>query len=131
MENNKTNLIYPELSYKIIGVAFDIFNDLGFGHIEIYYQRAFAKKLEKLGISFEREKRFSICYEGDIIGTYILDFLIDNKLVVELKVRPKIGYTHIKQVVSYLRSANLKLAIIIYFTKEGVKYRRIINANSN
>ena len=58
MENNKTNLIYPELSYKIIGVAFDIFNDLGFGHKEIYYQRAFAKKLEKLGISFEREKDF-------------------------------------------------------------------------
>ena len=56
-----------------------------------------------------------------------MDFVVDNKLVVELKVRPRLGYIHIKQVMNYLKVTGYKLALLIYFTKEGVKYRRIIN----
>lgn len=123
----KVELIYPELSYRIVGSAFKIFNELGFGHKEVVFQRAFAKELESSKIDFKRENRFPINYNGETICTYIPDFLINDQVVVELKIRPKIGYIHIKQVVNYLRTTNLKLAIVIYFTREGVKYRRIVN----
>lgn len=123
----RKDLIYPDLSYKIIGVAYKVFNELSWGQKEVYYQRAFALELNESGINFQREKSVNLNYQKQKIGKYILDFIIDDKIVVELKVRPKFGYIHIHQVLSYLKNTGLKLAIIIYFTKEGVKYRRIIN----
>ena len=128
MQNIKRNdLVYPELSYQLIGIAFKVFNDLGWGHKEIYYQRAYATGLEESRIKFEREKCIAIFYGGKIIGRYKLDFVVDSKIVIEFKVRPRLGYIHIHQVLSYLKATNKKLAIVIYFTKDGVKYRRIIN----
>lgn len=127
-KEEKAKLIYPELSYQIVGAAFKVFNGLGFGQKEAFYQRALLKEFESLGLKSIREKQFPVLYKKEIIGTYIPDFLINDRIVVELKIRPKIGYVHIRQVVNYLRSTNLKLAIIVYFTRDGVKYRRIINA---
>ena len=121
-------VIYLELSYKIIGLAFRVFNELGYGMNEKHYQKAFVKELEQEGINFEREKPVIINYKDKTIGKYFLDFVIDNKIIVELKIRPRIGYTHIKQVFSYLRTTGYKLAILIYFTREGAKYRRVLNS---
>lgn len=123
----KKDLIYPELSYEIVGIAFDVFNALGWGHKELYYQRAFASELDKLKLNYNKEKSVPLKYNDSIIGRYVIDFIVDDKVIVELKVRPKLGYAHVKQAMAYLQSLNLKLAILIYFTKEGVKYRRIIN----
>ena len=67
-----------------------------------------------------------LTYKDKIIGTYIPDFVVDGKVVAELKVRPKLGYTHIKQVTAYLQHTKLKLGIVIYFTKDGVQYRRVL-----
>ncbi|KKP32507.1 MAG: hypothetical protein A2360_03945 [Candidatus Staskawiczbacteria bacterium RIFOXYB1_FULL_32_11] len=126
MDNEK--VIYPDLSYKIVGIAFKIFNEVGFGMPEKFYQLAFAKELEIGELTFEREKLANIVYKDNNIGRYFLDFLVDNKVVVELKVRPRFGYVHIRQVLDYLKVSNHKLAIIIYFTKDGVKYKRVLNA---
>lgn len=121
-------VVYPELSYKIMGIAFEVFNTLGYGMSEKYYQRAFAKSLEVGGIPFKREFPVQLQYHNQVIGRYFLDFVLDDKVVVEMKVRPRFGYTHIKQVMNYLKSTGYKLAILIYFTRDGVKYRRVINA---
>ena len=120
-------IIYPELSYKIVGSAFEVFNGLGYGLNEKYYQRAFEKALEQRRIPFKKEQQIKLYYGGQPIGSYFLDFVIENKIIVELKVRPKLGYVNVRQVMSYLKTAGYKLAILIYFTREGIKYRRIIN----
>ena len=116
-------VVYPESSYAVIGAAFKVFNDIGYGASEKLYQRALARVLEQEGISFERERMVEVAYRDKLIGRCFLDFIVDKKIVVELKVRPKFGYTHIKQVVDYLKTADFKLAMLIYFTREGVKYR--------
>ncbi|HOK35288.1 MAG TPA: GxxExxY protein [Candidatus Pacearchaeota archaeon] len=95
---NETKIIYPELSYKIIGVAFKIFNEIGFGMSEKFYQKAFARELDKEKISYEKEKCIKLNYQDQNIGSYFLDFLIEDKIVIELKTRPRFGYVHIKQV---------------------------------
>ena len=125
MANKDAVLIYPELSYKIIGAAFKVNNNLDWGHKEITYQGALALEFDNLGLKFEREKFVNIRYDDCSIGREFLDFVVDGKIVVELKVTPKFGY----EVVSYLKNSNLQLAILIYFTKEGVCYRRILNSN--
>ncbi len=121
-------LIYPELSYKLVGLAFKIFNEFGYGMAEKFYQQAFAKSLAEEGFKFQREKLVRLKFLDAPIGKYFLDFVVDEKIVVELKVKPQLGYIHIKQVTSYLKSAGYHLAILIYFTRDGVKYRRILNA---
>lgn len=119
--------VYPKLSYKVIGIAFRVFNELGFGMSEKYYQRALAKEFEKENISYEKEKVIELKYKNQSIGNYRLDFVAEDKIVIELKVRPRFGYVHIKQTLAYLKSAGYKLAILVYFTRDGVKYRRIVN----
>lgn len=129
MANKKIvdNLLYKDLSYKIIGSAFNVFNSLGYGMQEKYYQKAFAKELENLNILYKKEERTILDYKGSRLGSYLADFIIDDKVVVELKTRPRMGYVHIKQVAEYLDKFNKKLAIIIYFSKEGVQSRRVLN----
>ncbi len=126
--NDVGKIIFPELSYEIMGLAFDVFNKIGWGHTENVYHRALEVALAKKGIKFCSEKFVSIEYEGEKIARKFLDLLVEDSIILELKVLPQMGYVHINQVMSYLKSTNMKLAILIYFTKDGVKSRRIINA---
>ncbi|MDR3642096.1 MAG: GxxExxY protein [Candidatus Doudnabacteria bacterium] len=125
---DQNKIIHKDLSYKIVGVAFRSFKATGYGMPEKYCQGVFAAELEKAGLHFNREVYVTLNYEGKVITKYFLDFIVEDSVVVELKVRPKIGYAHIEQVMAYLKATNKKLAILIYFTQEGVKYRRIVNS---
>jgi GxxExxY protein len=121
-------LIYPELSYKIMGAVFDTANVLPFGLPEKDYQKAFASVLEKLKIPFEREVYIPINIAGKHISKYFADFVIDKKILVEFKVIATPGYINARQVLTYLRAGGYKLGILIYFTKDGIKQRRILNS---
>lgn len=123
----KIELVYPDLSYKIIGVVFDIFNELGYGYQEKYYQKAIAKSFNRLNITYKEQVPYAIKFKGEIIGRYFLDFLIDNKIILEIKKETNFRRHNIQQVVGYLRKTNLKLGILVNFTKDGVKFKRILN----
>jgi len=105
---NNTEIIYKDLSYKIMGMAFKIFNELNYGMKEKYYQRAFITELETNNIKYEKEKFITLSYKNQIIGKYFIDLLIDDKIIIELKTRPALGYIHIKQVMEYLNKLNKK-----------------------
>lgn len=120
-------IIYPELSYQIIGVAFRVFNVLGYGLREKVYQESFARELELTNLLFVKERFLEITYKDKKVGKFFLDFVVEDKIVVELKVRPRLGYTHIRQVMDYLKAGGYKLAILVYITRDGIKYRRILN----
>lgn len=126
---NNSKIVYPELSYQVQGAAFKVFQILGYGLRESYYQKALCSELEKAGLKYEKQKALSINYDGKKLGNIFLDLVIENKIVVELKIKHSLGYPHIRQVVDYLRAGNYKLGILLYFTSEGVKYRRVINPN--
>ena len=73
IEVRKDDLVYPELSYKLVGVAFTVSNELGFGHLEKIYQRAFAKELALQKLNFEEQVPYSVLYKGEVIGKNYLD----------------------------------------------------------
>jgi GxxExxY protein len=127
MSDANTKIVLPELSYEIIGSAFEVFNVLGWGYSERQYQQALAKEFSRRNIGFQREVYVPFTYKAENIGRYFADFIVDGKVLLELKVVPKFGYAHVKQVLGYLQNAKLRLGILIYFTKEGIKYRRVIN----
>ena len=132
MTNNKPvikkeDLIYPELSYKIVGVLFEVFNELGYGYKEIHYQRAISKLFKDLGVTFQEQVQTSIQCKDQNVGSYYFDFLIENIIVLEIKKGDYFSRHNIEQVLNYLKSRNFKLGILANFTSDGVKFKRIVN----
>jgi GxxExxY protein len=119
--------IYEELSYKINGALYNVFNNVGPGHKENFYQKATAHEFSLLKFNFEEQLPARIIYKGKRIGIYYFDFLIENKVVLEIKVRNYFSKKDIEQLFSYLKARNLKLGIIAHFTKGGVKIKRVVN----
>ena len=123
----REDLIYPELSYQIIGILFEIYKELGSGYQERYYQKVVATELKRCGLKFKEQVSVPLIYKGQRIGNYFLDFLIEEKIILEIKRGERLSGKNIEQVYAYLKAANLKLGIIANFTKEGVKFKRILN----
>ena len=124
---NRKDLLYPDLSYKVIGCAFDVHNSLGSGHHEKYYQRGLAEAFSNQNLTFYQQVNFPLDYKGKVIGRNFLDFLVEGKIVVEIKKGERFSKTHIDQVMNYLKLSNLKLAILINFGSQGVMFKRIVN----
>jgi GxxExxY protein len=123
----RNDLVYPELSYALIGCAYDVFNELGFGHHEKYYQRSYALALKEKNLSFKEQVYFPLKFKEQVIGKMFFDFLVDEKVIVELKKDNRFSKQHVDQVKEYLQVSGLKLALLINFTRSGVVYMRILN----
>lgn len=123
----KTDLIYPELSYQIMGLIFKVFNNLGYGYQEKYYQRGIAQEFKENKIFFKQQVKVTIKYKGQIIGRYFIDFVVENKIALELKVGNEFYPRDWKQLAAYLKATGLPLGILILITKDGIKFRRIAN----
>ncbi len=124
-------LIHPELSYKTMGIIFKVYNDLGYGYQEKYYQRAAALEFDKEKIRYIREKEVKLKYNDKNIGKYFLDFIVNDRIVLELKIANYFHSRDIKQILGYLKATGLQLGILIIFTSKGIKYKRIINIRDN
>lgn len=90
-QNNSTDLLYEDLTYKIRGAIFEVKKKIGLGHKESVYENALKIEFEKRGISFENQKNIDIFYEGKKVGNYTPDFIIEDKIILELKALPEIG----------------------------------------
>lgn len=122
-----SNLIYPDLSYKIMGVLFRVHRKLGNSYQEKYYQRAIEAEFEDEKISFKREVLVKLNYGDKDIGKYFLDFVVDGKIALEIKTVPFLRQEYLNQVLAYLNAANLKLGIVANFRTNRLTYRRLVN----
>ncbi|HLC43526.1 MAG TPA: GxxExxY protein [Patescibacteria group bacterium] len=121
------DFIYKELSFKLIGLAYEVYNCLGYGLKEKVYTDAFEKLLRKEGIEYRREYYYSLKVRDEIVGKRYFDFLIEGKLILEFKIGGDKYFDAYCQLLDYLKSTDLKLGIIVRFTKDGVKVKRIPN----
>lgn len=123
----RSDLVYPELCYQIIGILFDVYNELGSGYYEKHYQRAIAIALKQCNLIFKEQVAVPIKYNDNKLGNYLLDFLIENKIILEIKKGEGFARKNIEQIYSYLKASNLKLGILANFTSKGLKFKRIVN----
>lgn len=125
------DLLYKDLSYGIRGAAIEVRKNYGLGHKELLYQRAFAEELSLRGISYEREKSIKIYSPKTkkIIGSYQPDFIIEGKIIVELKALERVPPKMIDQLYSYLRNSRYELGFLINFGSDGVDIKRVIYTN--
>lgn len=124
---DRDQLIYKDLSYKICGLAFKIDNAIGYGHPEKTYGDAFEEMLTKESLEYQREVYFPLKINNKLIAKKFFDFLVEDKVLVELKVSDYKYRDVCRQVFDYLKSANLLLGLIVRFTRDGVKIKRIPN----
>jgi GxxExxY protein len=131
MAKKYVNLLYKELSYEIRGAAIEVKKSYGPGHKEVLYQRAFAEELGLRGITYEREKQIRVYSHKTkkIIGSYQPDFIIEGKIIVELKALEQMPGRMINQLYSYLRNSKYELGFLINFNSDGVDIERIIYTN--
>jgi GxxExxY protein len=118
----------PELeaiSYKVIGACMEVHSKLGPGFPEEYYQNALDYEFRLREISFETQKAVEVFYKDISVGLNYLDFLIDEKLILEIKSIKIITNIEIFQVIKYLAATGLDLALLVNFGKESLEYKRI------
>ncbi len=120
------DLLHKELSYKIVGILFKVHGKLGGGYQEKYYQKAIAFELKNSSINFQEQVLVPLKYQDSAIGRYFMDFVIEDKIVLEIKTLPRFYSRDIKQVLSYLKVSNLSLGILASFSRNEVTFKRIL-----
>lgn len=120
-------MIKDELTYKIIGCAMKVHNTLGNGFQEVIYQRCLAIELERAGVSFSREQEHTIYYEGIDVGTRRADFVIENKVIVEIKALINLEDVHLAQVKNYVVAYDFPKGLLINFGAISLQYKLIFN----
>lgn len=127
---NENKILYKDLSYKLQGLFFDIRNDLGSGHKESIYQKALEKKLVETGIKFIKEPPIKIySKKGEFLGLYRPDFLLEDKIIVELKAIEHISRQETARVYDYLRNSKYELAYLINFASPQLFIKQLIFTN--
>ncbi len=127
MNTNEPYIIYPELSNEILGIAFEVHNQLGPGFTEDLYERAFILELKARQIPFEEQKVVKICYKGEQVGTYRLDLAVDQKVIVELKAVSQLNDLFKRQLKSYLKATGMQLGYLLNFGNSSVEHVRYVN----
>jgi len=125
----REDLMFPDLSYKIVGACFETFNEIGSEQKEKHYQKGISLCLNGSGLKFKEQVHFPIICHGKRIGDQFLDFLIEDCVVLEIKVGDKFKPQDFQQVKAYLIKSGKPLGILVRFGKDGVTFCRILRPN--
>lgn len=114
------------LTEKIIGGAFAVCHTLGHGFLEAVYKNSLCLELAAAGLGVTKEKCFPVSYRGEQVGRYVADLVVNDLIVVELKVVEALSAAHAAQVLNYLKASGLPVGLLFNFGKPRVEVRRII-----
>ena len=117
--------LYKELTDKILRACYNVHNGLGCGFFEKVYQEALAIELTEMNIPFEREKHLPIIYHGKVLDCgYIADFVVDGKIILELKAVTEMNTLFEAQLINYMKATHIKVGYLINFGQERLYYKR-------
>ena len=122
------NLKYGDITEKIIGCAFEVHKFLGNGFQEVIYQRALALELERIKLDYAREVEQPIYYKDHMheIGTRRADFIVANKVLVELKAIIQLEDVHLAQILNYLKAYRFDVGLLINFGSKSMTFKRVV-----
>ena len=124
MDDDK--IVYRELSFKIVGCALAVHKSLGPGFPETVYERALEVEFKKEGLRYERQRVFRVVYEEKPVGDFRADFVVEDKVILELKALTEMPKVFERQLHSYLQVSGLRLGILINFGREKLETKRIV-----
>lgn len=122
--SKKVGLLYEDLTYKVRGAIFEVYNSLGYGHKEMVYQKALSIALKQNGIDFVSQPKLEVKYQNVKVGEYVPDFLVDNKLIIEIKSLEFMTKEADRQMLFYLKGTGYFLGLLVNFGKNKLDIRR-------
>ena len=128
MESTPCSLKHRDLTEKIIGTFYDVYNELGHGFLESVYEQALAIALAQAGMKVERQVAISVSFRGQKIGDFRADMMVGGNVLLELKAARTIDQAHEKQLLNYLRATDIEVGLLLNF---GVspQFRRLVYEN--
>ena len=124
---SETVIIEKELSYLIMQAAFEVYNELGPGFPESIYEEAMNRELIRRVINLELQKEVMVYFKNEPLGKFILDTIVNGRVILEYKAVSEIARIHEQQALSYLKATGLELAIVINFGADRVQSSRVVN----
>jgi len=115
---------HEDITHKIIGCAYRVFNQLGFGFLESVYQKAMIIELKKNDLKAETEKPLNVYYDDQVVGDYFIDLYVEDTIIVELKAVEHLSKQHEAQLVNYLNGLKKDIGLLINFGLNGVEVKR-------
>ncbi len=115
-----------EVTEKVIGAAFEVYKELGYGFLERVYQRAMQVELQRVGLAAEIERRIQVKYKNVIVGDYDADLLVDGSVVVEIKVPKNYSPDDEPQLLNELKATGIKVGLLINFGRTRVEFKRMV-----
>jgi GxxExxY protein len=122
------NYPHQELTKSIIGIYYDVYNELGYGFLEKVYHRAMIIELNKNGYEVEHEKKIEVFYKNEVVGIYIPDLIINKSVILELKCVEYLIEAHENQLINYLKATDCEVGLVLNFGKDP-QFRRKIFTN--
>ncbi|MHC5095711.1 MAG: GxxExxY protein [Planctomycetota bacterium] len=123
---SEEELIHKELVYEVVGCAMKVHRELGYSFLEKVYENSMMVLLNKKSIKAKQQFPVPVHFENVIVGEYFADFMIEDKILVELKTVEKIANVHFAQVLNYLKATGIKLGLLINFGPRKLEYERIV-----
>ena len=126
----RPELRHKEITHKIIGVFFDVYNELGHGFLESVYQKALESALKSAGVEVRSRVKIPVWFRGQRIGMFEGDVLVEEVILLELKVARCLERSHIAQLLNYLRATNIEVGVLLNF---GLKpeFKRLVLDNAS
>ncbi len=121
------SLVYEELTEKVIGICFEVSNELGSGFLESVYQKALTIALTQKGLTVEEQVPLKVKFRGQVVGDFYPDILVNGKLILELKSIKSISSEHEAQMINYLKATGLNVGLIINFGRTKLEWKRLVS----
>jgi len=122
-------MLHSDITEKIIKAFYKVNNSLGFGFLEKVYENSMVIELHKMGCKVLQQKNIKVYYEGEVVGDYFADLLIDDLVIVELKAAEAIHEDHEAQLINYLRATDIEVGLLLNFGKKA-EFKRKVFANA-
>ena len=113
-----------DITHKVIGCAYQVYNNLGFGFLESVYRKTMVIEIEASGLRVQQESPLKVRYRDQVVGDFFVDLLVENELIVELKSVERLGKVHEAQLVNYLVATGTEVGLLINFGLTGVDVKR-------
>lgn len=131
MEEDNSKLLHPEVTEKIIGVYYDVYNEIGHGFLENVYRNAMEIALAEAGLLVQREFPIPVWFRGQVIGQFRADLLVANCVLLELKAVQALDRSHEAQILHYLRATEIEVGLLLNFGGSRPQFRRMVFENAS
>ena len=121
-----SEILEKDLSYKIVGVAYKVRDELGFGFLEKVYENALAVGLREIGLRVDQQVSMEVEFHGQVVGTYCADLIVEGRIIVEVKSTEGVIKAYIAQTLNYLKVSGLRLGLLLNFNRHTVDVERLV-----